>query len=48
MKRGNYERAVLRTQDIADVVDMSKAIGLVEQGYREAQDFPHPQRTGQS
>src|SRR5260370_3045119 len=40
MKGGNYEVLLLRPQDIADVVDMSKAIDLVEQGYREAQDFP--------
>jgi hypothetical protein len=31
---------LLRTQELADVVDMSKVIDLVEQGYREAQDFP--------
>src|SRR5712671_5769560 len=30
----------LRPQDIADVLDMSKATDLVEQGYREAQDLP--------
>jgi hypothetical protein len=40
MKRGNYDVLLLRPQDIAVVVDMSKAIDLVEQGYREAQDFP--------
>jgi ornithine cyclodeaminase len=40
MKGSNYEVLLLRPQDIADVVDMSKAIDLVEQGYREAQDFP--------
>jgi len=40
MKRGNYDVLLLRPQDIADVVDVSKAIDLVEQGYREAQDFP--------
>jgi ornithine cyclodeaminase/alanine dehydrogenase-like protein (mu-crystallin family) len=39
MKGSNYDVLLLRPQDIADVVDMSKAIDLVEQGYREAQDF---------
>jgi len=28
---------LLRPQDVTDVVDMRRAIGLVEQGYREAQ-----------
>ena len=36
MKGSNYDVLLLRPQDIADVVDMSKAIDLVEQGYREA------------
>ncbi len=39
MKGSNYDVLFLRPQDIADVVDMSEAIDLVEQGYREAQDF---------
>jgi hypothetical protein len=47
MKRGNYDVLLLRRQDIADVVDMSKAIDLVERLSRCA-GFPHPQRTGQS
>jgi len=34
---------VLRPQDVADVVDMRKAIDLVEQGYREALGFPADQ-----
>jgi len=40
MNGGNYDVLLLRPQDIADIVDMGKAIDLVEQGYREAQDFP--------
>lgn len=40
MKGSNYDVLVLRPQDITDVVDISKAIDLVEQGYRETQDFP--------
>ena len=40
MKGSNYDVLLLRPQEIADVIDMSKAIDLVEQGYREAQDFP--------
>jgi ornithine cyclodeaminase/alanine dehydrogenase-like protein (mu-crystallin family) len=40
MKGSNYDVLLLRPQDIADLIDMSKAIDLVEQGYREAQDFP--------
>jgi ornithine cyclodeaminase/alanine dehydrogenase-like protein (mu-crystallin family) len=40
MKGNNYDVLLLRPQDIADLIDMSKAIDLVEQGYREAQDFP--------
>ena len=40
MKGSNYDVLLLRPQDIADVIDMGKAIDLVEQGYREAQDFP--------
>jgi hypothetical protein len=39
MKGGNYDVLLLRPQDIADVIDIGKAIDLVEQGYREAQDF---------
>jgi len=40
MKGSNYEVLLLRPQDIADVIDIGTAIDLVEQGYREAQDFP--------
>lgn len=40
MTGGNYDVLLLRPQDIADVVDIGKAIDLVERGYREAQDFP--------
>ena len=40
MKGGNDDVLLLRPEDIADIVDMGKAIDLVEQGYREAQDFP--------
>ena len=40
MGGGDYDVLLLRPQDIADVIDMGKAIDLVEQGYREAQDFP--------
>jgi hypothetical protein len=39
MKGSNYDVLLLRPQDIADVIDMSKAIDLVEQGHRDAQDF---------
>jgi ornithine cyclodeaminase/alanine dehydrogenase-like protein (mu-crystallin family) len=39
MKGGNYDVLLLRPQDIADVIDIGKAIDLVEQGYREAQHF---------
>ena len=31
---------VLRPQDLKDVVTMGEAIDLVEQGYREASEFP--------
>jgi len=31
MKRSNYDALLLRPQDVANVVDMSKAIDLVEQ-----------------
>jgi ornithine cyclodeaminase/alanine dehydrogenase-like protein (mu-crystallin family) len=40
MKGSNYDVLLLRPQDIADVIDIGRAIDLVEQGYREAQDFP--------
>jgi len=36
----NLGLLLLRPQDITDVIDMAKAIDLVEQGYREAQGFP--------
>jgi len=38
MKTNNV--LLLRPQEIKDVVGMQKAIDLVEQGYREASDFP--------
>jgi hypothetical protein len=41
MKRGNYDVLLLRPQDIADVVDMSGAIDLVERLSRGA-GFPAP------
>jgi ornithine cyclodeaminase/alanine dehydrogenase-like protein (mu-crystallin family) len=40
MKGSDYYVLLLRPQDIIDVVDIGKAIDLVEQGYREAEDFP--------
>jgi hypothetical protein len=40
MKGCHYDVLLLRPQDIADVIDIARAIDLVEQGYREAQDFP--------
>ena len=40
MAGSDYDILLLRPQDIVDVIDMGKAIDLVEQGYREAQDFP--------
>jgi alanine dehydrogenase len=40
MQGSNYDVLLLRPQDIADIIDMSKAIDLIEQGYREAHDFP--------
>src|ERR1043166_6625798 len=36
----NFDVLLLRPQEITDVIDMAKAIDLVEQGYREAQSFP--------
>jgi hypothetical protein len=44
MKRGNYDVLLLRPQDIADVVDMSKAIDLVERLSRGA-GFPAKNRS---
>src|ERR1700691_996621 len=38
MKTNNV--LLLRPQEIKDVISMEKAIDLVEQGYREASDFP--------
>ncbi len=40
MQEGNYDVLLLRPHEITDVIDIGKAIDLVEQGYREAQDFP--------
>jgi hypothetical protein len=36
----NYDVLLLRPDEITDVIDMAQAIDLVEQGYREAQEFP--------
>jgi ornithine cyclodeaminase len=40
MSGRNYDVLLLRPQEITDVIDIAKAIDLVEQGYREAQGFP--------
>jgi ornithine cyclodeaminase/alanine dehydrogenase-like protein (mu-crystallin family) len=40
MKGRNYDVLLLRPQEIKDVIEISQAIDLVEQGYREAQGFP--------
>ena len=40
MPSHNYDVLLLRPQEITDVIDIAKAIDLVEQGYREAQGFP--------
>jgi alanine dehydrogenase len=40
VERDNEGVLLLRPQDMADVIEMGRAIDLVEQGYREAQDFP--------
>jgi ornithine cyclodeaminase len=40
MRGANYGVLLLRPQDIKDVIDIGKAIDLVEQGYREAAEFP--------
>jgi hypothetical protein len=40
MNGRNYDVLLLRPQEITDVIDIGKAIDLVEQGYREAQEFP--------
>src|ERR1700758_5592156 len=40
MEGSNYDVLMLRPQDIKDVIDIKQAIDLVEQGYREAQQFP--------
>jgi ornithine cyclodeaminase/alanine dehydrogenase-like protein (mu-crystallin family) len=40
MEERNYDVLLLRPHEITDVIDIAKAIDLVEQGYREAQDFP--------
>lgn len=36
----NVDVLLLRPQEIKDVIDIKQAIDLVEQGYREAQNFP--------
>src|SRR3954452_13365192 len=36
----NFDVLLLRPQEITDVIDIAKAIDLVEQGYREAQGYP--------
>ena len=40
MEGRNYDVLLLRPQEIKDVIEISQAIDLVEQGYREAQGFP--------
>ena len=40
MQGSNYDVLMLRPQDVKDVIDIGKAIDLVEQGYREAHQFP--------
>ena len=40
MQGRNYDVLLLRPQEIKDVIEISQAIDLVEQGYREAQGFP--------
>jgi ornithine cyclodeaminase len=40
MSGRNYDVLLLRPQDVMDVIDIGQAIDLVEQGYREAQEFP--------
>jgi hypothetical protein len=40
MRGRNDDVLLLRPQEIKDVIDMKQAIDLVEQGYREAQEFP--------
>src|ERR1700757_2501788 len=40
MQGRNYDVLMLRPQDVKDVIDIGKAIDLVEQGYREAFSFP--------
>ena len=36
----NFSVLMLGPQDITDVIDMGKAIDLVEQGYAEASEYP--------
>jgi len=40
MQGSNFDVLLLRPGEIKDVIDISQAIDLVEQGYREAQGFP--------
>ena len=40
MKGSNYDVLMLRPQEVKDIIDIGKAIDLVEQGYREACQFP--------
>lgn len=40
MKGANYNVLLLRPQEIKDVIDIGTSIDLVEQGYREAAEFP--------
>src|SRR6516162_10306963 len=40
MTGSNYDVLMLRPQEVKDVIDIGKAIDLVEQGYREACQFP--------
>lgn len=40
MTGSNYSVLMLRPQDVTDVIGMGQAIDLVEQGYREASEYP--------
>jgi ornithine cyclodeaminase/alanine dehydrogenase-like protein (mu-crystallin family) len=40
MQGSNYDVLMLRPQDVKDIIDIGTAIDLVEQGYREAHEFP--------
>jgi len=40
MSGSNFSVLMLRPQEITDVIDMGTAIDMVEQGYREASEYP--------